>query len=266
MDASGSGSIETQVHTSAAHTGITHEFRIDLATDDDLFKAFVWADANTEGAVDASSGQTDFTITLDQVKFEARLAHVIFNAEGGAAAAAFSVSTNINTVAAAKAYANPSNLGAAAPTAQNILDREIRLEVEAELDTNGVLEYLEGDSLGNFSLVLDGSGGAADMYGKLSAPGPLRNLFLQFPNRTTVYAETDVSGNLPVEAGDAVSFVFNVSPSVKIAEVNQSETSGAGESNAVSNALGTTDMVLNNSTNLSTAPRKIVFTVDVTEA
>lgn len=265
MDASGTGTIETQVHTTAAHTAITHEFRMELPANDDLFKAFTWSDVNTEGNVDASAGETDFTISLDQTLFEARLAYVIANAVGGAAASTFSVSTDVSSVPGAQTYANPSNLGAAAATAQNVLDREIRLEVEAALNTNGVLEYLEGDSLGSFNLVLDASGGAADMYTKLSASGPLRNLLLQFPNRTTVYGETDVSGNLPVAAGDAVSFVFTVSPEVTISEVNQSEASG-NTNPAVSNPLDTANMILDNSTFLSTGTRKIVFTVDVTAA
>lgn len=271
MDATGSGTIETQVQTSVSHTGITHEFRISLPVNDQLFTAFSWADVDTEGNVDASSGQTDFTISLNAAQFKARLMHVIENATGGKPASTFSVSTG--AVGAAQTPVAPSNLGAATAIAQTVLDREIRLEVEAELDTNGVLEYLEGDSLGQFSLVLDASGGAADMAEKLgdgtegtNNTPQLRNLLLQFPNRTDVLGETDASGSsLPVMAGDALAFVFNVTPSVLIAEADQSEGALADATNTASNPLGpTANMTLDNATALSTGTRKIVFVIDVT--
>lgn len=274
MAATGSGYVETQQHTTAAHTGITHEFRIELPATHALFTAFSWADVNTEGNVDASSGETDFTISLDNAAFQAALMGVIESAVGGKAASAFNVQTAASKQAA-QSYALPSNLGGASAIAQTILDREIRLEVENQLDANGVLEYLEGDSLGGFSLVLDASGGAADMAEKLNVGGAnntpyLRNLLLQFPNRTDVVGLTDASGSrLPVMAGDGIAFVFSVAPEVTIEERDQSgdapasngaSTTGVGASSSLDVAG---QMVLDNATFLTTDTRKIAFIVDV---
>jgi hypothetical protein len=272
MAASGDGYVETQQHATAAHTTITHEFSMDVPAGADLFKAFYWEDVNTEGAVDASSGETDFTITLDHVKFVAALKALIDGAEGGKLDICGDYSTDTSYSYSAGSVTGPSNLGlGVTPIAQTILDREIRLEVEAELDTNGVLEYLEGDSLGGFNLFLESSGGAEDMAGKLDEDGSgntvyLRNLLLQFPNRTDVVGSTDASGNLPVKAGDAVAFVFNVSPEVTVEQRNQlGPDAGAGTTNnEAANDLGpTTNMTLNNTTFLTTGTRKIVFIAKV---
>jgi hypothetical protein len=265
MAATGSGVIESQEHTAAAHTTITHEFRISLSKTHDLFGAFSWADVNTEGAVDVSSGQSNFTIALDESKFEAAMAYVIANALGGKPAATFGLSTSVSAVPGAQTAVDPSNLSGVARTAQNILDREVRLEVEAELNANGVLEYLEGDSLGNFALALDASGGASDMYSKLSVDAALRNLFLQIPNRTSEVGLTDASGSrLPVAAGDAIAFVFSVAPAVTISQATES-ADASSPAGASANALGpTTNMTLNGSTILTTDDRKIAFVVEVT--
>jgi hypothetical protein len=269
MDATGTGVVESQQYTAASHTGITHEFRISRVKTDDLFGAFSWADVNTEGNVDVSSGQTDFTISLDETKFKAALMSVIQNALGGKANSSFSFATDQSTVPGAKTVTDPSNLNGATKNAQTILDREIRLEVETELDANGVLEYLEGDSLGYFSLYLDASGGAADMYSKLSATAALRNLFLQIPNRLSEVGETDVSGSrLPVKEGDAIAFVFNVTPSVAITQATEN---GDAQGSAAGNAaepLGTANMggadTAMSASILNTGTRKIAFVVDVT--
>lgn len=266
MNATGTGTIESQEYTAAAHTDITHEFRISLAKTHDLFGAFSWSDVDTEGNVDVSSGQTNFNISLDQAKFEAALAYVIRNALGGKANSTFSLVTNQSGVSSAQAVTAPTNLSGADAVAETILDREVRLEVEDELDANGVLEYLEGDSLGDFSLSLDASGGAADMYDRLSEIPALRNLFLQIPNRTSEVGETDASGSrLPVKEGDQVVFVFSVSPSVTITQVTEnadaannavSETPGAPED------LSTANMPMG--MQLTTGTRKIAFVVEVT--
>jgi len=273
MDATGSGVIESQRYTAASHVGITHEFRISRSKSSDLFGAFSWADVNTEGNVDVSSGQTNFTISLDEAKFKAALMSVIQNALGGKANSTFMMATNQGTVPAANAVTDPSNLNGGTKNAQTILDREVRLEVEAQLDANGVLEYLEGDSLGYFSLALDVSGGAADMYTKLSATAPLRNLFLQIPNRLSELAETDASGSrLPVKEGDAIAFVFSVAPAVTISQASEI----ADNNNLVGSGLGTNaeplgtvtmggaaDVTLNSHI-LTTNTRKIAFVVNVT--
>lgn len=263
MDATGTGQIEAQKFTSASHTSITHEFRTSLSKTHNLFKAFTWADVNTEGNVDVSSGQTEFTISLNESQFAAALKTVIETALGGKANSAFSFTTNQSTVPTAATKTDPSNLGSGSRIAQTILDREIRLEVESELNANGVLEYLEGDSLGYFSLALDSSGGAADMASKLKASGPLRNLFLQLPNRTSEVGEMDVSGSrLPVATGDAIAFVFSVTPSVTISQTTESANADGTASGAAAPALGTATMGMN--AVLSTSARKIAFVVDVT--
>jgi hypothetical protein len=267
MSATGTGQIESQQYTSAAHTGITHEFRTDLSKSSDLFAAFSWQDVDTELGVDVSSGQTNFTIALDYAKFHAGLKAVIESALGGKAST-FNISTNQSSVPSAQAVTDPSNLGGVAKTAQNILDREIRLEVEDELDANGVLEYLEGDSLGYFSLYLDASGGATDMFTKLSATAALRNLFLQIPNRLSEVGETDVSGQrLPVATGDAIAFVFNVTPSVAITQTTESGDAQGSAAGNNAELLGTTVMPPNNgamnASILNTGTRKIAFVVTV---
>jgi hypothetical protein len=269
MSATGTGQIESQQYTSAAHTGITHEFRTTRSKTSDLFTAFSWQDVNTELNTDVSSGQTNFTIALDYAKFHAALKDVIESALGGKANSSFSFATNQSSVPAAEAYTDPSNLNGVARTAENILDREIRLEVETELNANGVLEYLEGDSLGYFDLYLDASGGATDMFTKLSATAALRNLFLQIPNRLTEVAESDVSGGrLPVATGDAIAFVFSVTPSVSITQTTES---GDAQGSAAGNAaeplgtvkMGGSDTAVMSASILNTDPRKIAFVVTV---
>jgi hypothetical protein len=266
MDASGTGVIETIQHTTASHTSVTHEFRAVVSKTSNLFKAFTWSDIDTEGNIDASSGYADYNLALDQAMFRDALAQVIIDASGGKLAAAGSYATDTSAVPAKGALAATYSLGSAFPNTRVVLDREIRKEVEVELDANGVLEYLEGDSLGEFELAIDASGGAADMASKLAAKGPLRNFFLQIPNRTSVLGETDASGDrLPVKEGDAVAFVFNVSPAVAITERQQ--TSGAAATNASSNPLGTANMggvdTQLNASQLTSGTRKIVYIVEV---
>lgn len=268
MDASGTGVVETILHTSAAHTQVTHEFRAVLSATHDLFKAFSWSDVNTEGNVDASSGYAEFTLALDQAKFAGALAQVIVDASGGKLTAAAGYSTDATGgIPAAASKSATYSLGSAVPNTRTVLDREIRKEVEDQLDINGVLEYLEGDSLGEFELAIDASGGAADMATKLAVKGALRNFFLQIPNRTgPIASETATSGDrLPVKAGDAVAFVFNVSPAVYITERNQ--TAGAAGSTLVSNPLGTATMGPDNAalngTALTSGTRKIVYIIEV---
>jgi hypothetical protein len=269
MDASGTGIIETIVHTNASHSSVTHEFRATASKTSNLFTAFTWSDANTEGSTDASSGYAEYNLALDQAMFRDALAQLIIDASGGKLTSAASYATNTSGVPAQGSLAATYSLGVAFPNTRVVLDREIRKEVEVELDTNGVLEYLEGDSLGEFELAIDASGGAADMATKLAVKGALRNFFLQIPNRTSVLAEIDWSGNrLPVNEGDAVAFVFDVAPTVYITERNQ--TSGALQGTTVgsSNPLGTAvmggaDTVLNASV-LTSGTRKIVYIIEVT--
>lgn len=267
MDASGTGIVETIQHTTASQTAVTHEFRAVLSKGHNLFKAFTWSDVDTEGNVDASSGYADFNLALNKDMFRDALAQVIIDASGGKLAAAGSYATNTSSVPASGALLATYSLGAAVPNTRTVLDREIRKEVETELDTNGVLEYLEGDSLGEFELAIDASGGAADMADKLAVKGPLRNFFLQIPNRTgPIASETDTSGDrLPVKEGDAVAFVFNVAPVVHITERNQ--TAGAAAVNASSNPLGTANMAgvdtAMNASLLTSGTRKIVYIIEV---
>jgi len=97
--------------------------------------------------------------------------------------------------------------------------------------------------------------------------GALRNFFLQIPNRINpITSETDSSGDcLPVKAGDAVAFVFNVSPAVYITERNQS--AGASATQTSSNPLGTANMAgvdaALNASLLTSGTRKIVYIIEV---
>lgn len=256
MNATGSGYVEKQQLTTASHLDITHEFVIDASAGAALFTAFSWQDVNTEGSVDASAGETDFTVSLDADTFKTALQSVIENATGRKLGTVASIVTS-STVPAI----TPGALGS---SAQYVIDREIRGEIETALNNNGVLEYLEGDALGNFALSLDASGGAADMATKLGTnnTAALRNLFLQFPNRTSAVALADASGSrLPVAAGDKVAFVFNINTSINIQETNQAEneiTVGGGEgSGALAAALGVANATY------GSGSRKAVFYVNV---
>lgn len=267
MDASGTGTIQSLQHTEAAHTSITHEFRIELAKTSDLFTAFSWADVNTEGSAEAGAGDANFTISLDQAKFAAALKAVIEQATGGKADASFNIITSRSSVPPAATVADPSNLGSGARNAQTVMDREIRLEVESYLDNNGVLEYLEGDSIGNFNLVLDASGGAADMAAKLGDVDTeaLRNLFLQLPNRNDQITWVSAGDSrLPVKEGDAIAFVYTVSPNVKITQldVNAPAPISGGLANSA-NDLTVAGMPVSGSTMITTDTRKIAFVIDV---
>lgn len=266
MDATGTGNIESQQHTSASHTLITHEFRINVSKTATLFSSITWADVNTEGDVDASSGETDFDVSMNKGVFAAALQAVIEGALGGKASAAFTLTTNASAASTAATVVDPSNIGAAPKIAQTVLDREVRLEVEGHLDANGVLEYLEGDSLGNFALALDASGGAADMAEKLSARAALRNLILQIPNRTSGgVALTDETGTrLPVQAGDEIAFVFTVAPEVTITQVSESaDAAGAAAGTAANDLTLANIMPVDGTAILTTGSRKIAFVVQV---
>jgi len=262
MNASGTGDVEKVQQTSHSTAGVQYEYRADVSIASDLFKAITWADANTEGAVDASSGVADFTIAIDEAAFAAALAGVIRTATGGklAADSTYSTSSSANTAAS---VSTPSNLGAASATAQTVLDREVRLEVETILNQNNVLEYLEGDSLGQFELALDASGGAADMATKLAVDEDLRNFFLQIPNRTNVIGYDASEGTLPVMVGDTLGFVFDIDTSVVISETDT--TAGAAATNGASNALGVQGTLVNPKTSatLTTENRRAIFIVTV---
>ena len=268
----GAGIVESQDLAYAGHTGITHEFRIPLSKTANLFSAFSWEDVNTEGDIDVSSGDTNFTIALDEAKFKAALQAVIEGATGGKSTATFDLFTDHTSVPAARTVAAWGNLGSDISNCRTILDREVRKEVENLLDSNNVLEYLEGDSLGEFSLTLDASGAAADMYSKLMADNGkrMRNLFLQIPNRNSEVAYTDASGSrLPVKEGDAVAFVFGTAPAVTITQrrqdaegVNAADSNGGVTEPALSlpNPLYTATEVVS----MNAGYRRIAFVIDVT--
>lgn len=284
MSASGTGEVETVVHTNATHSGVEYEFRIDLPVTHNLFKSIGWADRNTEGAVDAGSGVAAFDISMNKQMFRDALVTVINDASGGPIDDTVSTDVYETDATGARVPATlaalPSNLGNATPTARTIIDREVRLEVERLLNTNGVLEYLEGDSLGKFSLYLDASAGAWDMAGKLGdISGNLRNFFLQIPNRdyATVagapYTATDSAGTLPVMVGDTIGFVFDIDTTVSITEADTTNAGAVGTTNpAVSNPLGA--VIGNNlpfdyfdstsagyDTTLTTGARRVIFIV-----
>ena len=276
LDASGSGNIESQEYAAAAHTAITHIFRMDVSKGSDLFTAFSWADANNEGMVDASAGDTDISgAALDQAKFAAILAQVLNGAVGGklSGATGSAIATAHGASALGEAYTTPYALDSgAAATTRYVLKSEIRKEVEDQLDVNGVLEYLAGDSLGSFQFAIDASGGAADMASKLAVSAALRNMILQFPNRVSEFAgETEGTYNhLPVIVGDELTFVFNVSPVVTITQSPETGNMIAAANNASGAAaepLGTAVMPPDNGNlnglALTTGTRKVAFIVKV---
>jgi hypothetical protein len=280
LDASGTGIIESQEHTNASHTGITHEFRVNVSKSDALFSAFSWYDINTEGLVDASSGVSEFDISLNQIDFAEALAAAMLAARGGKPASDFPLATNVSGKTAAQITVPPSNLGAGVKDVRTIMDREVRLEVEGMLNANGVLEYLEGDSLGEFSLAIDASGAATDMATKLAdvanAKMALRNLFLQIPNRTDELDLSDIGGSrLPVMEGDVIAFIFTSDPKVYISQVTKTGNA-MGDASGVINPLDTSggaNLDGGNAATLSgafdpthiltTSQRKIAFVIDV---
>jgi hypothetical protein len=272
MDASGTGIVQAFNYTNAAHSGITHVFTVNASATHDVFKAFKWYDNNTEGSLDASSGNASVTVTLDQGAFAQALAALMANAQGG-----YVGTTTVSlTTSRAAGYSEPpvagySGMAAYTSNVRDVLDREVRKEVENELDNNGVLEYLEGDSLGQFQLGVDYSGGAIDMAGKLADDSKLRNLFFQFPNRDDAVGVLDASGGrLPVISGDSVGFVFNISPAVEITEVPKNPEVADTTETPTSSALasGTTTATaagLNiGAVSFTTSTRKAAFVIKVT--
>jgi hypothetical protein len=277
MDASGTGVIDSIKHTNVLHTGITHEFRISLVKTHELFTAFTWADKSTEGNVDASSGYADFDISLNQAQFATALAYVIANATGGKSVTSYSIGTTSMFNNSRKNYVELSNLGTATRTAQTVLDREVRKEVEDLLDANQVMEYLEGDSLGQFNLVLDASDGGANMADLLGDvnTAALRNLFLQIPTRNSedaaLYGD-EAGSRLPLKGGDVIAFIFNVNPVVNITQSDVSAPNPVAPSTAPvmegANDLSKPDEMsfVDNAATLITAQRKIAFVIDVEES
>jgi hypothetical protein len=252
MDASGEGVVEAFNYTNAAHTGITHVFTVNAAEDHNLFKSIQWQDDDTEGDLDASSGAARVNLTYNVSQFAESLASLLAGASGfyvgGGVTAVTSRSSGFATPTQQQ-YQNKTVSG----TIRDVLDKEVRREVELELDNNNVLEYFEGDSLGEFSLRVDYSGGAAAMADRMSEMPNLRNLFFQIPNRQGAVSLLDASGDrLPVMSGDSVVFVFHIVPRVDITENARNDPDSADGANATT---GTT-------TNSNLQPTGGVVSVD----
>lgn len=272
MAADGDGHVERVQHATHIASAVQYEFRAQVPVNSALFTSITWADTNTEGAVDLSSGVARFDISMNTVAFAAALADVIRDASGGKLATVGDYQTLTSANTAGVLAGDPSNLSSSIRNAQTILDREVRLEVESLLDVNGVLEYLEGDSLGGFSLFLDASAGAEDMAARMGDSGQhttadahLRNFFLQIPNRPTLYdaegvsGEQTESGSLPVMVGDTLGFVFNINTTVNIQEVDT--TADAAETPGTANQLGGAATV-----SYSTPTRRAIFIVEIVSA
>lgn len=275
LDASGTATIESRVPEAAIHTQITHVFRLDVPKTSGLFTAFSWADDNTEGHMDASAGDTYITAQeLDQATFAAALAQVINDASGGALSAYKVVATthDVSGNPLQEDYATPYALDSGAPrTVRYELKSEIRKEMEELLNSNNVVEYLEGDSLGSFYFAVDASGAANEMAAQMDVSGVLENFILQFPNRPSVVNKTDETFNgLPVIPGDELSFVFTSTPKVTITEL--SEDGGANPGGAADPGIAPAlDMAGVNTSatsglDITTGQRKIAFIVRVIDA
>lgn len=277
LDASGAGYVESQQYAAAAHTAISHIFRMNVSKGSDMFSAFSWKDLNTEGTTSGETAITD--LSLNQLKFRDALMAVINDASGGklADASGSSIVTAHGRGELGDKYTLPYAFegNAASPTIRYVLQSEVRNEVEQMLNANGVLEYLEGDTLGNFVFAVDASGGAANMSTLLSADAALRNLILQFPNRPSEFgAGASEYTKLPVIAGDEITFVFNVSASVMINQTTEAGSNivtgaGAAVANAPAENLSGSSIFASggNTTsglNVSTTTRKVAFIVKVT--
>jgi hypothetical protein len=249
MDASGSGVVQKFNYTNATHSGITHIFSKEIDLTDDLWKAFTYADVNTEGSDGVDGGFAAVDVSFNPTLFEAAMVSLMATASGGYVGNS-EVTTSRTAAHSDYAIESYKSLTIASSTVTATVQKEILKEVEDELDRNSILEFFEGDSLSGFTLTVDYSGGAADMAGKLALQPNLRNLFFQFPGDRTsggVDLTTPTGTRLPVVAGDTVSFVFKLNSKIDITEEpkNPEDTAGAGVNYAAGNNTSYTASNLN---------------------
>jgi hypothetical protein len=223
LAASGSGAVATEVPVSYVIAGITHRFVKDISASDALFLALDVSDN------DPAPGQSGYNVLMDQSAFAAALKALMDSATGGAVGGAGATIAAGTGVAAA--VAQPKTLA-------ELLTSEVRSEVQAALDSNDILAFLEANTFSGLTITVDTSGGAADIAGKLNNNDDLKIMFQQIPNRETVIGETVTStGALPVRAGDKISFVFDLTATISVTETeNPAPTDGAPASGASGNA------------------------------
>jgi len=240
LNAAGTGSVQKVQAASTNHGGIQYVYKVNAQADDNLFKAFDITD------VGADVNSTDLTITLDFQKFHDRLAALMDSATGG------KLSTN------ATAY---SGQASSSVTANNTLNATMVAEVIAEVKTflngNSVTEFLEGDTISDFSLTIDSSAGATNMYNAINNAAHLKCMFLQIPDRPTWGGNTETNkhySQLPVVAGDEISFVFDLSTGVTITEVPVSLSATGSQSGSAPNLT---------TANYTTLTRRVQFVIQV---
>lgn len=224
LNASGSGSVTKETPVSWVINGITHRFTKDISANDALFTAFDISDA------DPAAGSSAYVITMDESAFAAALKALMDSAVGAAVGNNASVNGPFATIAAgsvlASAPASPKTLAA-------LLTTEVRAEVQAALDTNGVLAFLESNTFSDLAISVDTSGGAADIAGKLNNANDLKIMFQQIPNRETVIDElVTTHDRLPVKVGDKISFVFDLAETITITENTNAAPADGGSGNA----------------------------------
>jgi hypothetical protein len=215
LDASGAAFAQKLTPVSHTITGIEYLYAANVPLANDLFAAFDVSDA------DISEGWAAVEVNLDETKFVGALAGHMAAAKGGKLGTADILSSNVGGSAFPGKPAGKDEL------LQDTVHDEIKDEINAALNANSVIEYMEANDVSLFVLDVDWSGAAKNMYDGLDAD-LRRQMFLQIGNRP-INGNADASPinrtfSQILRTGDQLAFVFDMNASVKVDEVTMNTT------------------------------------------
>lgn len=225
LSADGSGNVFAETPTSYVINGITHRFTQSIPSSHDLFAAFDITDT------EVAAGTSNYTITFDASGFATALAGLMATAVGG--------SVGSSSIAAGSDLAVGVTLGT--NDLDKMLTDEVRGEVEAALGANGVMAFLESNTIANLTLSVGNMAGATDLANKINNEDDLRIMAQQIKKRNAPAAlETQLNWDrLPVVAGDKISFVFDLTATINITESSDAALAvDGGAGNASGNGQG----------------------------
>jgi hypothetical protein len=254
LPASAAGQVESIQATNVAFTGIQYLYFADAALTSGLFSAFTVSDAD-------SGTNANVSVAIDQDMFKAALRVLMAAAQGKR----LDSSEGLDT----------SNLLSKAAAGSNTLDitlkEEIRAEIAAELNDNGVLETLEADVVNDLTMTVEWSNGAANMAAGLDNADLLKAMYLQLPQRAVSGSDDyNADGNTSftfsqiMASGDRMAFVFSSDPSVAVTAEPVNVVTGAAAGTNGSPAYGTTGaQIANPGVTFNSPNRRIAFVITV---
>jgi hypothetical protein len=213
MNFTGSGTVEHINKPTYQINDIEYLYGASLAASHGLFAAFTVTDGPE------LSGNADVTVVLAD-SFKAALRTQMEAATGG------KLTTKANLVTDSL-EAVPT--GSGVKTMDATMKDEVTAEIEAALNENNVVEFLEADSVA-LTLTVEWSNGAASMYDGLTAE-LLKGMYLQIGNRA-IANDQDAGGpktfSQILQSGDKLAFVFDVNGQIAVTESPISANPAAG--------------------------------------